>query len=239
MGLPTESKVTVRSGNPVMEPRGRLTRDTPAAMSINSFDERAATWDDDPAKVERAEDVARSIGAAVPLDRSMRMLEYGAGTGLVTQALRDSVGPVTLADTSVGMRMVMEDKIAAGVITDARIWDVDLATESIPDEHFDVVVTVLTLHHIPCLEPVLAGFANLLAEGGHLCIVDLEEEDGSFHADGFNGHHGFNRTALGVSLGHAGFSDIKFQRCHQIVRDGAVYPLFLANCVRHRDDHER
>ena len=68
-------------------------------VSTNSFDERAATWDDDPAKVERAGVVAGAISATVPLDGSLRMLEYGAGTGLVTQALRDRVGPVTLADT--------------------------------------------------------------------------------------------------------------------------------------------
>jgi predicted TPR repeat methyltransferase len=205
-------------------------------MSINSFDERAATWDDDPSKVERAEEVAHAIRAAVHLDRSLRMLEYGAGTGLVTQALRDAVGPVTMADTSAGMRKVMESKIAARVITDARVWSVDLATDPVPDEHFDLVVTVMTLHHIPSLETVLAGFADLLVAGGHLCIVDLEEEDGSFHADGFNGHHGFDRAALGASLGHAGFADVEFQRCHEIVRDGVVYPLFLATCVRRRDD---
>jgi ubiquinone/menaquinone biosynthesis C-methylase UbiE len=204
-------------------------------MSCNSFDERAATWDDDPAKVERAQEVALAIRAAVPLDGSVRMLEYGAGTGLVTQALRDAVGPVTMADTSAGMREVMKTKIAAGVITDARVWDVDLATEPVPDEHFDLVVTVMTLHHIPHLEPVLTSFARLLSEGGHLCIVDLEEEDGSFHADGFNGHHGFNRTALASSLGQAGFSGVTFQRCHQVVRDGVVYPLFIATCVRRRE----
>ncbi len=205
-------------------------------MSSNSFDERAATWDDDPAKVERAEAVAVAIRAAVPLDRSMRMLEYGAGTGLVTQALRDSVGPVTMADTSAGMREVMESKIATGVVTDAEVWDVDLATEPVPDEHFDLVVTVMTLHHIPGLEPVLASFAGLLGDGGHLCIVDLEEEDGSFHPDGFDGHHGFNRAALGDTLGRAGFTDVRFERCSEVVRDGVVYPLFLATCVQHRDD---
>jgi predicted TPR repeat methyltransferase len=208
-------------------------------VSTNSFDDRAATWDDDPAKVERAQEVARVLRATVPLDRSMRMLEYGAGTGLVTHALRDSVGPVTMADTSAGMRKVMDDKIAAGAITDATVWDVDLATEPVPDhdESFDLVVTVLTLHHIPTLEPVLAGFADLLADGGHLGIVDLEEEDGSFHADGFDGHHGFNRVALAASLADAGFSDVEFRPCHEIVRDGHVYPLFLATCVHRPDDH--
>jgi predicted TPR repeat methyltransferase len=200
------------------------------------FDERAATWDDDPAKVERAEKVAAAIRDAVPLDTSIRMLEYGAGTGLVSQALRASVGPVTMVDTSAGMREVMEDKIVAGTITNARVWGIDFSTEAVPDERFDLVVTVMTLHHIPSLEPVLSSFARLLADGGHLCIVDLEEEDGSFHGDGFEGHHGFDRAALASSLSEAGFDDVGFRRCHQMVRDGATYPLFLATGVRHRDD---
>src|SRR5690606_18584865 len=82
------------------------------ALSTDDFDEKAATWDADPAKVERARVVAEAVRATVPLDRSTRLLEYGAGTGLVTQALRDAVGPVTLADTSAGMRDVMQAKVA-------------------------------------------------------------------------------------------------------------------------------
>ena len=201
-------------------------------MSCNSFDEKAATWDADPAKVERAQVVARAIRATVPVDRATRMLEYGAGTGLVTQGLHDAVGPVTMADTSAGMREVMRAKVEAGVIPDARVSDLDLATGPVPDERFDLVVTVMTLHHIPDIDPVLSAFATLLVEGGHLCVVDLDEEDGSFHTDGFAGHHGFDRTTLASQLSVAGFIDITFQDCHQVVRDGVRYPLFLAVCVR-------
>jgi ubiquinone/menaquinone biosynthesis C-methylase UbiE len=204
-------------------------------MSTN-FDERAATWDDNPATVERASVVAAAIRDAVRLDPSMRMLEYGAGTGLVTQALRDSVGPVTLVDTSAGMREVMAQKIAAGAITDARVWDVDLSTGPVPDERFDVVVTVMALHHVPDVVPLLSNLADLLVEGGLLCIVDLEEEDGSFHGEGFHGHHGFDRAVLASDLSDAGFTDIRFERCHEMVRGGRSYPLFLATSVRHVDD---
>lgn len=201
-------------------------------MSTDSFDEKAATWDADPAKVERAQAVARAVRAAVPLDASVRLLEYGAGTGLVSQALRDAVGPVTLADTSSGMRDVMRAKVDAGTIPDARVWDLDLATGPVPDERFDLVVTVMTLHHIADLDRVLSAFARLLVEGGHLCVVDLDEEDGSFHGDGFAGHHGFDRSELAARLADAGFADISFRDCHHVVRDGARYPLFLATCVR-------
>lgn len=205
-------------------------------MSTNSFDERAASWDADPAKVERSRIIARAIRASVPLDSSTRLLEYGAGTGLVTQALRDTVGPVTMADTSKGMRDVMHAKIQAGIITDARVWDLDLATEPVPDERFDVIVAVMTLHHIPKLDAVLAGFAGLLVDGGHLCVVDLQEDGGSFHGEGFEGHHGFNPDSLASQLANAGFGEIAVRDCHHVFRHGVRYPRFLATCTRRSPD---
>ncbi len=176
--------------------------------------------------------VAAAIRDAVPLAPSVRLLECGAGTGLVSQALCDTVGPVTVADTSAGMRK--EDKVAAGVIAHARVWDLDLASARQPasEERFDLIVTVLALHHLSRLEPVLSNFATFLAEGGHLVVVDLDEEDGTFHGDGFDGHHGFDHDALANDLRKAGFPNVSFQRCHQIVRDGRIYPLFLATATR-------
>jgi predicted TPR repeat methyltransferase len=193
-----------------------------------SFDERAETWDDDPAKVERARQVAAAIGDSLPLGPDVRMLEYGAGTGLVTEALRGAVGPVTLIDTSAGMRAVMERKVAAGTLPDARIWDLDLSTAEVPAARFDLIVTVMTLHHIADLPPVLSAFAALLDAGGHVCVVDLDEEDGSFHGEGFHGHRGFRRDEFATLLSNAGFVEIGFRACGRVDRGGADYPLFLA-----------
>jgi SAM-dependent methyltransferase len=203
----------------------------------NGFDEKARTWDDDPDKVERARVVAAAVRAAVPLTSSMALLEYGAGTGLVAGDLAGDVGTVTLADTSAGMREVMTEKVHAGTLPPgARVWELDLSTGEVPDETFDLIVTVLTLHHIHDTRTVLEGFAQLLADGGHLCVVDLEQEDGSFHRDSpdFDGHHGFDRTELRREMETAGFSDVTFTVCHEIERNGARYPLFLATARRGR-----
>lgn len=200
---------------------------------FSDFDEKAKTWDDDPAKVHRARVVAEAIRTAVPLESSTRLFEYGAGTGLVSQFLAGHVGPITLAEPSAGMRLVMGDKITAGTLpAHARIWDLDLAADAVPDERFDIVVTVLTLHHIHDLVPVLNGFATMLSDGGNLCVVDLEQEDGSFHSSesGFEGHNGFARAALTEQLEAAGFVDVRFAGCHEIEKEGATFPLFLATC---------
>ena len=195
---------------------------------MNSFDEKAATWDDDPAKLERARGVADTITDVIQLDGTQRVLEYGAGTGLVSQALGDAVGPLTLVDTSEGMRKVMLAKIAAGVFSDARVWDLDLESAPAPDERFDLIVTVLTLHHVHDVATVLSKFAELLADDGRLCVVDLDEEDGSFHGPDSDVHHGFDRATLSAALTAAGLVDIEFRDCHQIVRDSGTFPMFLA-----------
>lgn len=197
------------------------------------FEDRAATWDEDPDATRRAQAVADSLRSAVPLTPATRLLEYGAGTGLLSQAIAGDVGRVTLADPSPAMRSVMEGKIAAGTLpSDARVWDLDLARDEAPDDRFDLVVTVMALHHAPDVPPVLDGFAQLLADGGHLGIVDLDEEDGSFHAyrPGFDGHDGFSEETLSGWLRTAGFRDVRFQPCFEVEREGRTYPLFLATC---------
>jgi SAM-dependent methyltransferase len=128
------------------------------------------------------------------------------------------------------MRTVMLAKIAAGAISDARVWDLDLASAPVPDERFDLVVTVLTLHHVHDIGVVLSKFAELLDEGGRLCVADLVKEDGSFHGHGVDVHHGFDRSELATALTAAGFIDVEFRECHDIVRDRATYPMFLATC---------
>src|SRR5262245_43319152 len=109
------------------------------------FDDRAATWDDDPSHVERADVVVAVLRDAVALDPSVRVLEYGAGTGLVSERLRDAVGAVTVADTSAGMRAVLDAKVANGSLAGARVWDADLAAgpTSLDAGQFDLIVTVL------------------------------------------------------------------------------------------------
>lgn len=194
-----------------------------------NFDERAATWDD-PAKVERSRRVADAIAAATSPGPGTRVLEYGAGTGLVTEALGERVGPALLADSSAGMRGVMAAKIADGRLRDARITDLDLTADdaALPDDRFDLIITVMVMHHVTDLDRVLGRFRRLLDPGGHLCIVDLDAEDGSFHGEGFTGHHGFDRDELTARLRTAGFADVAMSDGGPIDRDDGSWSTFLA-----------
>lgn len=207
-------------------------------MTREHFDSRAEEWDQDPDKIVRASEVAAAVRAAVPLTGGERVLEYGAGTGLVAQALADRVGPLTLADSSRGMRQVAEEKVAAGVLpAGTRVWDLDLADQGLRGapaptraERFDLVVTSLVLHHIPDLSAVLTGFHDLLDPGGYVAIADLDTEDGSFHSGvaGFDGHDGFDRQGLARELEAAGLEEVRIGDCTTIVKEGQEFSVFLA-----------
>jgi ubiquinone/menaquinone biosynthesis C-methylase UbiE len=200
-------------------------------MTTSDFDARAATWDDDPEKVERAQAVADAIVRHVALSRSMRAMEYGCGTGLLSFMLRPRLGHVTLADVSDGMLAVAAGKIAAAHDAAMRAVKLDLIDDPLPSDRFEVIYSLMTLHHIPDTDAVLRRFHAVLAQPGHLCIADLDTEDGSFHGPGFEGHLGFDRAVLAAKAREAGFATVEFWTAHEMIKtvDGAPrrYPVFL------------
>jgi ubiquinone/menaquinone biosynthesis C-methylase UbiE len=196
---------------------------------IPDFDARADTWDDAD-KIKRAEQVAAAMRRAVPLSRSMQALEYGAGTGLLSFCLRDALGPLTLADSSAGMRAVAERKIAAAHARNMRVVDLDLMRDPVPAERYDLIFGMTVLHHVPDVPRALAAFRTMLNPGGWLCHVDLDAEDGSFHGPEVDVHHGFERATLRSWLVAAGFADISIGDCGSIAREERSYPLFIAAC---------
>lgn len=195
------------------------------------FDARAEGWDD-ANKVKRAKDVAAGIRRAVPLSRSMRALEYGAGTGLLSFCLRDALGPITLADSSAGMRVVAERKIAAANAQEMRVIDLDLMHDPVPPERYDLIFSMMTLHHVPDVPRVLAALHSMLNPKGWLCLADLDAEDGSFHGPDVEVHHGFERQTLRSWLTAADFADVSVDECCSIEHGGRSYSIFLATCGR-------
>ena len=208
-----------------------MTTTHPPRHSIESFDARAATWDDDPTKVERARAIADAIRREVPLSPSMAALEYGCGTGLLGFLVRPHVGELTLADLSEGMLAVAAQKIAASGDAHARTAKLDLLAEPHPSAAYDLVFSAMTLHHIPDTDAILRRFRDVLRPGGFLCIADLDSEDGSLHGAGFDGHRGFDREALAARARHAGFATVRFVTAYEMKKavggSERVFPIFL------------
>lgn len=195
------------------------------------FDSKARQWDENPVFQDRANQIAAAIIAAIPLNSTMRALDYGSGTGMLSFPLQEKLGHITLKDTSAGMLAVVDEKIAAWDIGNMTTRLMDLTAAPTPDERYDLIYSSMTLHHIPDTNAILKAFHTLLNPGGWLCIADLDQEDGSFHGIQVDVHHGFDRDALAAQAAQAGFTDIRFSTVFEIVKTteagSRAYPVFL------------
>ena len=200
------------------------------------FDVKAKEWDNDPVKLERTTAVAAAIRNRVRLSPDLSALEYGCGTGLLSFSLYRELGSITLADSSVGMLAVLREKIAASGADHLRPVRLDLAIDPLPAERYDLIYTLMTLHHVSDVDRILRDFHALLRPDGVLCIADLDREDGSFHGAGFDGHHGLEREALRDRLARAGFREIGFDTCYMMRKPQGEgvreYPVFLAVALK-------
>jgi ubiquinone/menaquinone biosynthesis C-methylase UbiE len=196
-----------------------------------NFDEKARQWDLNPARHERARAVADAIRRQVALHPQMKALEYGCGTGLLSFELRADLGEIVLADSSAAMLEVLAEKIAAAQAQNLVPLRLDLMVDPLPAQRFDLIYSLMTLHHIPDTQRILGLFYELLRPGGTLCIADLDEEDGSFHQQPFEGHHGFRRSHLAKQTQAVGFEVLGFETVYQMVKEieGSQrhYPIFL------------
>jgi len=176
--------------------------------------------------------VAEAIRRAIPLSNEMKSLEYGCGTGLLSFALQQDLGEITLADTSQGMLDVLNEKIASAGVTNMHPVRLDLVSDPTPAERYDLTYSLMTLHHIQDVRKILSKFHDLLVPGGFLLVADLDQEDGSFHTDGTTDVHlGFDRGELQQMVENSGFGNVKFSTAYrikkQIGNEEKTFPVFL------------
>jgi ubiquinone/menaquinone biosynthesis C-methylase UbiE len=199
---------------------------------MTNFDEHSKDWDSDPKKVERARVVAEAIREAISLSTDMTALEYGCGTGLLSFALQEDLGQITLADTSQGMLDVLSEKILSSGVKNMHPIRLDLETDPLPAEKYHITYSLMTLHHIQDARGILNKFYDLLEPDGYLIVADLDKEDGSFHTDGSTDvHNGFERNELQAWVEAVGFGDVQFSTAYEIKKeiDGKekTFPVFL------------
>jgi len=195
-----------------------------------TFDERAREWDT-PERISRAARVAAAIEGAVPLELTDRLVDVGAGTGLIGLALVDDVREVVLLDPSAGMIEVATEKLATSGLRSVSAVRHDLLVDPPPADPFDVAVSLLVLHHLEDTAAALAAIRELLVPGGRIALADLDTEDGSFHSADAEGihHRGFDRAAVAKLAESVGFVEVATRTATVIDEEagGGGFPVFL------------
>jgi ubiquinone/menaquinone biosynthesis C-methylase UbiE len=198
-----------------------------------NFDQKAKEWDKDPQRVERAKAFAHEIISFLSEKKFNNALEFGSGTGLVSFQLKDRFKAITLLDNSAGMMEVLSEKIQREKIPNMRPLLIDLYKDNFSHSGFDIIYTLLTLHHVKDIARTFEIFNSMLVPGGYVCIGDLITEDGSFHSGDpeFDGHKGFDPVELkkllklnGFTTEHEKIFSVIEREHHQEIKK---FPLFL------------
>jgi ubiquinone/menaquinone biosynthesis C-methylase UbiE len=194
---------------------------------MSEFDARAREWDKDKMHMDRSVAIAAELEKMISLNPSMKALEYGAGTGLLSFLLKDRFSGITLMDSSQEMIKVCAEKTEYFKTNHILpIW-FDLEHKDY-DDRFDIIYNQMVLHHVNDYEAIIYTFYSMLNPGGYLAIADLYTEDGSFHGHNVKVHLGFDPEKLTEILRIAGFKNIEHKTCFEVKRESGVkYPVFL------------
>jgi ubiquinone/menaquinone biosynthesis C-methylase UbiE len=112
----------------------------------------------------------------VPL-RCVKALEIGCGTGAFSRRLAERSQQVIALDLSTEMIRVAHARSAHFQNLEYRCADV-MACD-LPDEGFDCVTTIATLHHLP-IRGALWKLRESVKPGGMLLVIDLFEPERNF-----------------------------------------------------------
>lgn len=195
------------------------------------FQDKAADWDARPVPLQISEGVFAAISEAVATSPSMTLMDFGAGTGLISEKIAPHVGHIIAVDISAAML----ERLAAKPALQGKV---EIACQDILDQPLgravDLIVSAMAMHHVEDTAALARAFAAHLAPGGQVALADLDTEDGLFHPPEAEGvfHHGFDRDALGALFVEAGFRDVSFRTACEVHRDARAYPIFLLTATR-------
>jgi SAM-dependent methyltransferase len=142
---------------------------------VHDWDEFADSWDDAVGTQIYAEGAYRSLldtldARGLTLD-GMRVLDFGCGTGLLTEFLVGRVVSVDGVDISPKMREVFASKIRA------RSWENVTVHADLPDDEMDLVVCSSVLGFVDDYTATVAELADRLAPGGLLVHWDWARDE--------------------------------------------------------------
>lgn len=190
------------------------------------FNEKSKTWDANEMVKQLSSAVGSSILEHISLNPQMNVMDFGAGTGLISSHVAPLVNKIVAVDISEAML----DKL----ITKPELQGkVEAVCQNILDKpltkQFDLIMSAMAMHHVEDSNKLIQTFSQHLTSGAVLALADLDKEDGSFHPADVEGvfHSGFERDQLKLLLESHGFEDIHFFTAHTVVKDDKEYPIFL------------
>lgn len=191
---------------------------------MSHFNEISREWDK-PEKIKQAEQYAARIKSHLNFF-PQKILEVGCGTGLLGEQFVTENSSLLGVDTSTGMLEVFNEKFKHNHQVSSRLLDLE---ENVLHEKFDLIISSMAFHHLKDPAGMVSKLRKNLKDGGVLAIIDLDQEDGTFHPDPKNmGVHHFGFSEEETKSWGSGFHKMHREIVNKIEKNGGEYPIFLA-----------
>ncbi|KAF2087710.1 S-adenosyl-L-methionine-dependent methyltransferase [Saccharata proteae CBS 121410] len=184
--------------------------------------------------------------------KTLNVLEIGCGTGLLSFKLAPLVHSLIGVDTAEGMidafekkvllrraesrmkaaenlkpvKVLLEDPDDAGLQAAVRLLMQELDHDAKPwPFRWDLIVSHLTLHHIPNVLDILGTMYRSLKAGGQVALTDFEDDGPNaihFHPkekrEGVE-RHGIKKEEMAKLMEEAGFTNVKVETAFKMFKE--------------------
>lgn len=195
------------------------------------FNEKAKGWDINEMVLQLSKNISAAIVENIELNKQMQVMDFGAGTGLITEKIIPHVKHVVAVDISQAMLNELAAKDSINGKVEIICQDI---TEQPLDKKFDLIMSAMAMHHVKDTALLFQRFAEHLKPEAKVAIADLDSEDGTFHPADIEGvyHHGFDREDLKDIMQKNGFKDINFVTALTVEKEINNFPVFLVTATK-------
>ena len=176
------------------------------SWDAKAFSMSAKSWNSLPGKKDEAKNFINEVRKQTKLTKTMRVLDFGCGTGLNGLGFINDVKTVAFLDTSDGMIEQVESALKSLNCNNYELYNKEI-TQIRDIEPFDLILSTLSFHHIEDINSTVKRFT----------------EDGSFHAPIKVPHNGFDPEELKQVFLNNGFTKVT----HKAFGSSYGYPTFL------------
>lgn len=192
------------------------------ARGRDLFASLADRWDDIRREYEHPEIRLGTLGALV--DKRLRVLDIGTGTGAMLPVLAAAVGEVVAVDNSEAMLSRARALSAAHGLSNVRFCNADLVRLPFGDQSFDACHCAMALHHVERPAAAVSEMARVVRAGGQLMLSAFVPHQQDWMADELAHRRlGFARDEIENFFRGAGVTPIGYLvHSKQYVADGAA-----------------
>ena len=200
-------------------------------MNKDFFAQKAGDYDKNKSRVENVDNIAKAMLQQGVFDKTMHIIDFGSGTGLLLERIAPHVKKISAIDISTSMNEQLEAK-RDDLPCELEILQQDLTKEPLA-EQYDGIISSMTLHHVEDIAAIFKTFYAHLKNDGFIALADLDREDGSFHSEDTGVYHsGFDHDNVKQAALEAGFRNIDIVRASVVHKPQGDFPVFLLTGVK-------